>query len=272
MRFLICLISLLFVVGQVAGQQVDTLRIDGSNGVKPLVVDLATAFEAIYPKIHVLIGDGMNTSKRIEALMNEDIDIAMASHGLDIPRFTQMGLQVHWFAQMAVVFGTHQSVQVQDIRMEDLCAIYQGKVDNWQALGGPNLPIIALARPSDEVDTEVIAAALACFENLEEQKHLQFHQKSGPLARALQNTNGSIGMCAAVRVAQSEGKIQALAVDGVKPSPKMLKKGKYPFYRNAYLLTKGRMSDAEKRFLHFIRSKTGKRILESNQAIVPKAK
>ncbi|MEO0339843.1 MAG: substrate-binding domain-containing protein [Bacteroidota bacterium] len=270
MRYAILVLSLVLGGFKLSAQEIDTLKIDGSNGVRPLVEALASVFEEIYPNIDIVIGEGMSTSKRIEALMNEDIDIAMASHGLDIPRFTKMGLQVHLFAQMAIVFGVNQSVPIDDITYQDLCAIYQGELVNWQAFGGPALPIVALARPLDEVDSEVIAEQLDCFQALEQQSHLVFHQKSGPLARALKSTEGSIGMCAAVRVAQSEGNIKALSIEGIPPSPKMLKKGKYPFFRNAYLLTKGRMSNAEKRFLHFIRSKTGKRILEANQAIVPR--
>lgn len=245
----------------------DTIIIDGSNGVRPLVQAVATVFQKNYPNIKVVFGDGMSTSARIEALQAETIDIAMASHGLDIPRFTQQGLQVDWFAKMAIVIGVNQSVEVKKITSAQLCAIYNGQITNWETVNGQNLPIQALARPSDEVDTEVLQENLPCFTGIDERSFLQFHQKSGPLAQALGDTKGAIGMTAAVRQAQSEGKIKALAIDGIKPNLKAVVKGKYPFTRNAYLITKGKPSPEIKRFLMFINSKTGRKILKENYAV-----
>lgn len=244
----------------------DTLYIDGSNGVRPLVNALSEAFQKAYPDIRIEIGTGMNTSERINALNENKIDIAMASHGIDIPRFTRQGLQVHWFAKMAIVLGVHASVQVKNLATDELCQIYSGAIRNWSELGGHSLAIAALARPSNEVDTEVLMENLACFENIEQYSHLQFYEKSGPLAKALTETAGSIGMTAAVRVAQSNGQITPLKIDGVSPSNRNIAKGRYPFFRNAYLITKGTPTPAIKRFLQFIRSKTGNKVLKKNAA------
>lgn len=245
----------------------DTLFIDGSNGVKPLVEAVAIAFQKNYPNIKVIFGEGMNTRARIEALQAGEIDVAMASHGLDIPRFTKQGLQVDWFAKMAIVIGVHEDVRLKKITSSQLCSIYDGTIKNWQELGGQNKLIQALARPSDEVDMEVLQEHLACFLEIEDRPFLQFYQKSGPLAQALSNTSGAIGMTAAVRQAQSNGKIKALAVDGVKPKLRQVDKGKYPFTRNAYLITKGTPDPALKRFLMFFTSKTGQKMLKDNYAI-----
>ncbi|GAB5555442.1 MAG: phosphate ABC transporter substrate-binding protein PstS [Saprospiraceae bacterium] len=245
----------------------DTLFIDGSNGVKPLVEAVAATFQKNYPDIKVIFGEGMSTSARIEALQAEEIDVAMASHGLDIPRFTKQGLQVDWFAKMAIVIGVNKEVELKKITSQQLCAIYDGTITNWQTLGGENKPIQALARPSDEVDMEVLQEHLPCFSDVDERSFLQFHQKSGPLAQALSNTPGAIGMTAAVRQAQSEGKIKPLTVDGIKPKLKQVEKGKYPFTRNAYLIFKGTPDPVLKRFLMFFNSKTGQKILKANYAV-----
>lgn len=247
--------------------KIDTIIIDGSTGVKPLVEAVAQAFEKNYPNIKVIFGEGMNTNTRIEALQSEAIDVAMASHGLDIPRFTQLGLQVDWFAKMAIVIGVQEEVEVQKITSQQLCAIYDGTIQNWKEVGGQDQSIMPLARPSDEVDMEVLQEHLPCLNAIEERSFLQFFPKSGPLARALMAQPGAIGMTTAVRQAQSDGKILAVSIDGIKPTIKAVQKGKYPFARNAYLITKGTPDPVLKRFLMFFQSKTGQKVLKANYAV-----
>lgn len=266
LRYLLTAASVFFLFG-LGYSQKDTLYIDGSNGVRPLVVEVAEAFEQNFPAIKVIIGDGMNTSRRIAALQDSTIDIAMASHGVDIPYFTQQGLQVHWFAKMAIVIGVHRSVPLRKLNRETLCAIYRGDYQNWQELGGPDLPLLALARPLDEVDMEVLVEQLDCMPDPKAIDGIIIHQKSGPLARALAQTPGAIGMTAAVRQVQSDGAIKALKIDGVSPGLRQVQKDKYPFQRNAYLITRGLDDPLVKRFVQFFKSKTAGKILARNAAV-----
>jgi len=265
MKNLICL-GLLFCSVWASAQK-DTIRIDGSTGVRPLVVALAEAFEDNYRDIKVIIGPGMNTSKRIEELQKGTIDIAMASHGLDIARFTQQGLQVHWFSKMAIVMGVNQSVKVKNIEFDEICAIYAQTFINWQALGGNYQDIRPLFRPITEVDTEVLMARITCLKEHSEASHLQVFEKSGPMAKALATQTGAIGMTTLVRVAQSKGQIKALKIDGVKANKKNLVSGKYPFSRNSYLITKGLPNPTLKRFMLFVNSRSGRKVIERNYAV-----
>jgi phosphate transport system substrate-binding protein len=252
--------------GPVYGQT-DTIFVDGSNGVRPLVVEVAEAFEQNFPNIVVIVGEGMGTSQRIEALKNGTIDVAMASHGIDIPYFTRQGLQVHWFAKMAIVIGVHKSVPLKKISTSALCAIYRRDIQDWRELGSVDLPIVPLARPMDEVDMEVLAEKVGCLPDPGEIEGLTLHQKSGPLARALAQTPGAIGMTAAVRQVQAKGTIKALKIDGVYPSLRKVRKDQYPFQRNAYLITEGLDDPVVKRFVQFFKTKTAKKVLARNAAV-----
>ena len=255
------------VVAVLGYSQTDTLFVDGSNGVRPLVVEVAEAFEQNYPNIKVVIGEGMGTSQRIEALKSGAIDVAMASHGIDIPYFTRQGLQVHWFAKMAIVVGVHESVPIKKISTSELCAIYRRDIQNWRELGSVDLPVVALARPMDEVDMEVLAEKVSCLPDPGTVDGLVIHQKSGPLARALAKTSGAIGMTAAVRQVQSDGAIKALKIDGIYPSLRKVRKDQYPFQRNAYLITEGLGDPVVKRFVQFFKTKTAKKVLARNAAL-----
>lgn len=264
------LFPLCFLVSFFGYSQNDTLFLNGSNGVRPLVVEVAKAFEKEFPNIRVEIGSGMSTQERITALLSGEIDIAMASHGIDIPSFTRKGLQVHWFAKMAVVIGVHSGVPLRALTQEEICAIYNAEITNWKELGGPDQLIVVLARPADEVDTEVLQSHWNCLSDPTTLEEIIVFQKSGKLAEALMQTSGAIGMCAAVRVQQSEGRIQPLIIDGVKPSLNQVRKDRYPYQRNAYLITRNLEDPAVKRFVQFFRTRTAKKILARNAAVMIK--
>ena len=82
------------------------ITIDGSTGTAPLVAALGKAFTA-KTKIAVEVGKGLGTKARFEALSAGKIDIAMASHGLNVADITKRGMTVHRVAMTPVLFGVH---------------------------------------------------------------------------------------------------------------------------------------------------------------------
>lgn len=243
------------------------LRIDGSTGVKPLVTALADAYQKTQTRASFEIGAGLKPDKRIEALLNNEIDVAMASHGINTGQITAKGLKVHRFAQMAVVMGVNHSIEINTLSFEQLCDIYSGKLTSWQPLGGPDVAISPFVRPFNEVDTEVLVAHIPCFAQVQVASHIGIKKKSGQMARALVKTPASLGMTTMVRVQQSEGKIKALALNGVTPQASNLLSGAYPFVRDSFLITASTPSADVGAFLAFVRSRQGSDIIFANNAI-----
>src|SRR5688572_29873006 len=105
-----------------------TIVIDGSTGVAPLVAALAKAYEQENAGAKIQIGKGLGTGARIRALDEGKIDIAMASHGLDVAAIQKQGMVVHEFAKVAVVFAVNETVPVGALTDAQVCAIYSGKI------------------------------------------------------------------------------------------------------------------------------------------------
>ena len=87
MRVSACLLGLAFAAA-VAAQTTEKVVIDGSTGVAPLVEALARAYREQHPGTAIEIGKGLGTKARIQALREGRIDVAMASHGLNIAEVT----------------------------------------------------------------------------------------------------------------------------------------------------------------------------------------
>ena len=153
---------LTMVTTAASGQTI--LKVDGSTGAMPLVTALAKAYEAQTPSLKIEIGKGLGTKDRIEALNAGNIEIAVASHGLNIDGLIRQGMNVDEIARTPVVFAVNSSVTVANLTQAQVCSIYSGAVTNWKEAGGNDLAIAARTRPDSEVDAEVTRDGIACLD------------------------------------------------------------------------------------------------------------
>lgn len=231
------------------------LRIDGSNGARPLVDALAASFMESHPGRKVDVGAGMPSAARLAALDEDRIDLIMASHGLDKETLRVEGYDVYRFAEMPVVLAINtEGNPMEAITTSELCGIYAGEYNNWLELGGPDLPVRRFARPRVEVDMEVLEASLPCFRTLTMAADVQTKERSGELAQAVMDTPGAIGMTTMTRVLASEGLLRALALDGVRPDHGTLLNGDYTLMRDVFLVAPPNAAQSVSDFLDFVES------------------
>ncbi len=240
---------------------------DGSAGVMPLAAALAREYRAIEPAVTIALGAGMGTKARVDALTQGTIDIALASHGIARAELIAKGVAIHEIARVAVVFGVHAGVAVTDLTRAQICAVYSGAVTNWSRLGGTDLVIAARMRPTAEVDAEVVLSGIECLRRTLDPAAAVVVEKPQEMAAALASTNGAIGMTSMPFVLASDGRIRALALDGVSPSTETVRTGRYQLTRASYMLTGSRPSLALARFLAFVRSPAGARIIIANGGV-----
>ena len=69
------------------------------------------------------------------------------------------------------------------------------------------------------------------------------------------------------RVRRSKGEVRAISYNGVAPTVANVEAGKYPFTREAFLITKASPSAKVKAFLEFVKTAEGGSVLKANDAI-----
>jgi len=252
------------------GQTTERIGIDGSTGGMPLAAALAKAFRERNPGVTVEMGKGLGTKARLQALAEGKIDIALASHGLNIGEITRQGMAVHEIANVAVVFGVNATVPVVNVTDQQICDVYAGKTSNWKALGGPEMQIAARTRPDSEVDTEVVRDNIACLKDLKMLEAVKVMPRAGDMATELAATAGAIGMTTMTVVEQSQGKIKALSINGINPSAQNVERKAYRLVRESFFVIKTPASPAVARFLEFARGPMGHTVITANGAIAVK--
>jgi len=266
----VLLAAVLFAIALVAPASAQQkILVDGSTGTAPLVEALGKAFTA-KSNVTVEVGKGLGTKARFDALSGGTIDIAMASHGLNVAQVTGMGMTVHRIAMTPVVFAVHESVAIANLTEPQVCAIYSGGARNWKELGAADLAVAPLARPDSEVDAEVVRGGIACFKDLKLPDNVRILARAGDMAKALAETAGGIGMTNATVVEQSRGKIKAVALGGVAASEANVAGGTYRLTRDAYLVTRNTPAAPVKAFIDFVKGADGAAVTKANGAIPAK--
>lgn len=261
-------VALIFAFGAASTAYcAERIVIDGSTGVRPLVTALAKAYREQNPRVAIDIGKGLGTKARIKALREGKIDIAMASHGLNVDSITKQGMAVREIAKVAVVFGVNASVSATDLSDRQICDIYSIAKTNWKELGSSDMPIVPLTRPDSEVDAVVVRRNIGCLTKLKMSEAVNIAPKSGDMAKKLAATKGAIGMTTMTVVEQSAGRIKPLSLRGIVPTAANVNNKTYNLTRDSFLVTHASPTPAVAKFLEFIRSEAGEKVIAANGAV-----
>lgn len=260
-------VALLWTLASSSAWGAEPILLDGSSGMLPLAKALAAAHQQRTSDPQVEIGKGLGTGARLRALAEGKIHIALASHGIKPEDVHKGGLKVIEVAKGAIVFAVNGGVPVANLTESQVCDAYSGKIRNWLALGGSDSPIAVLTRPPAEVDPEVIRAKVGCFKELKEVETARVMARGGDMAKALAETPHALGMTSMTVVEQSAGMIRALTLNGTAPTAENVKSGRYFLTRDFLFVIKGEPTGPVKKFLDFVLSPEGDRVIQANGAV-----
>jgi len=264
LRYSIALLSALMIL---PARGAESIVLDGSSGMLPLARALAAAYQKQSPDPQVETGKGLGTGARLRALAEGKIHIALASHGIKPDDIQKGNLKIIEVAKGAIVFAVNASVPIANITESEVCDIYSGKSRNWQALRGTDNPVAVLSRPPTEVDPEVIREKVACFKDLEEVETAKVMARGGDMAKGLAETPHAIGMTSMTVVEQSGGQVKALSLTGTAPTEENVKSGRYFLTRDFLFVIRGEPTPLVKRFVDFVLSPEGDRVIRANGAV-----
>ena len=143
----------------------------------------------------------------------------------------ELGLSYLELAKMPIVFYSHPSAGVKSLSQAQILDIFSGKIENWKAVGGNDLPILLVKRPKGDSSLDVLQASLKGFsgEHIAADATTQFTDQ-----KAIAYVTGNKGAVAFGSYADAAtAATVVIKVDGVGP----LEKG-YPFLGSLALIYK----------------------------------
>jgi len=233
---------------------------------KAYVSSLAQLFEK-ETGIHINIQGG-GATKGIRQVVSHEADLGGSCryHLPDDPREAGVGLEpVAWDALVIIV---NKENPVDDISLEDVKNLFNGKISNWKQLGGNDEPVEIFVRSSkfSGVGRTLRKNVFADYDK-ELYSTKQF-KSSGPLEKAVVTNKNAIAVTG-ISSARLRN-VKVLRLDDVMPSVDNVKAGRYKIYRPLYITynpDSPRLEDIKK-FIRFCHSREGRAAMKHN-GVVP---
>jgi phosphate transport system substrate-binding protein len=235
------------------------LQLAGSTTVQPLAEELAEAFMKLNPDVVIEIQGG-GSSVGITSAGEGTVDIGNASREIKSSEFEKFpDLQVFTIAYDGIAIVTHPDTKLDTLSVEQVRDIFAGEITNFSEAGGPNAPIVVVAR-------EEGSGTRAAFEELvmeygEEKvitERALLQQSNGQVRTTVSTTPNSIGF---LSFGFLDASTRGVPIDGVEPMVSNVKNGSYTIFRPLNMLTNGAPNDLAQAFLDYILSDDGQAIV-----------
>jgi len=260
-------VAIIFCIGGRTAQA-ETLSIQGSTTVFPVVQILVEEYEEINPAFRASIGGG-GSGVGVSLLLDGTIDVALSSRPLsqgEWRRAEEVGIDVKeviiGYDALAVV--VHPENPLEDITREELAGIYTGEITYWEELGwtegGWIMPI----------SREFASGSFEVFETLVLRE--EFIRPDGLMLvsslTVLNEVRGSPACIAYLGLPYLGEGVRILSVNGALPTHENVGSGEYPLARPLYLYLEGPAEGALADFIEFTLGEEGRRIIEK-EGFVP---
>lgn len=247
------------------------------------VVDGATALfsvycsfvEAVYPKLSEAALSNYvrfsTTEAAYENLIRGKCDIIFVAQpsAAQLAMAKEHGLEFEMYpiGSEAFVFIVNKKNRVSNLTLEQIKDIYTGKITNWKNVGGKNQQIKAFQRKANSGSQTAFEKIMGSDIDLitPETLEVSLMGRMIDVVADYENHGNAIGYSFRYYIEKmvDSSKIKMLSVNGIAPTKENIRTGSYPLTNNFYAVTiKGKESDATQKFVEWILSEPGQRLVE----------
>lgn len=243
------------------------LQVSGSTTVAPVAADAAEALKADGLDITVATQGG--SAGGISQLAAGQINIALSSKPLADedkaanPDTDFLPTQIGADAVGVIVTKEVADGGVKNLTADQVRDLFEGKINNWSEVGGPDLDVFVYDKEPGRGTREVL------------DKYIYGDEKAPPPPESgnyaivggnletrnkLESTPGAIAPLSTSFVEGRDG-LAAVTLDGIEPTPENIASGTYPMARPLYLITDGKPEGSAKKFVDYVLSSKGQKLM-----------
>jgi phosphate transport system substrate-binding protein len=245
------MLALVLVIGSTSWVWAGNLRTDGSTTVLPIAQKAAEAYMKEHPDVTISVSGG-GSGNGIKAIIDGTTDIANISRFIKNEEVKQAVEKGSYPVPFAVAYDcivpvVHPSNTVNNLTTDQLKAIYKGEIDNWKAVGGPDLKIVVISRDTSSGTYEVWEEKVMKKERVSPAALLQ--ASSGAVAQAIANNKFAIGY---LGIGYLNDKVKAVTVNNIAGTAETTLNGTFPISRPLFMFTRGWPSGDALNFINFV--------------------
>lgn len=263
-----CAIALALLLGWCSAAAAEGFAIGGTGAALGTMQLLANEFSARNPDTPVTTVPSLGSRGSVKAVLDGKIGLAVTSRALDANERRLGAVEIE-YARTPFVFAVSAASKVTAITVRELADIYSGKMTTW----ADGSPVRVVLRPASDIDTELVKnlsheirrGVLAA----EARPGVRVSVNDQDAANDLERIAGAIGPSTLALIVSENRALRALKFDGREPTPMNAASGAYPYYKSLFLVTGARRPAAVERFIAFVQSPAGRKILLGNGQWIP---
>ena len=144
-------------------------------------------------------------------------------------------LIVYPLAKEPVLILARKENPVDNLSTAQVRGIFQGDIDNWKSVGGPDQPIVVVTRLHCKKRPGHWKTILSSKDNFR-QERLNVKSASAMVQR-VSDFSGAIGHTGATWIFKADDNVKSISIDGHRPTAENIANGKYPFFREMSAIT-----------------------------------
>jgi phosphate transport system substrate-binding protein len=233
------------------------LRLYATQATLPLVTDLTSAYSDRITQLEVRSGS-LRTA--LDALRGGDVSYIVSNH-LPPQENTQPPLWAAPIAQDGLALIVNNANRVQNVSLDDVRDLYQGRINNWRNVGGSDLEVVLFsAENGADTRSEFEQLVMGPSRSIT----LAARLASSPQS-ALQNVAETPGGLAyvplsALSVQDIPANIRTLQIDGVSATSFNIAQNRYPLRSTIFIIGLREPEGSLRAFFGWIQSADGQAI------------
>ncbi|NTW64158.1 MAG: PstS family phosphate ABC transporter substrate-binding protein [Chlorobiaceae bacterium] len=259
-KLILLLLVMLFALPGSLSAAPGSIVLDGSTTVGPIAKSFAAYFTKKY-HVPVTVSES-GSGNGAKSLINKSCSIAsmsrvMKKEELDAAKKNGVNPVATIAALDGIAVVVHPGNPVRNLTRAQISAIYQGRVTNWNQVGGPDSRIVVIQRESNS-GTQESFKELVVGKTAQIVRTAETQASNGSVKSRIAVTRAAVGFLGMGFVDRT---VKPVAVNGILPSVATIKNRTYPVSRPLYFYTNGQPAGMIKQFVDLSKTADGKRIV-----------
>jgi len=231
-----------------------TVNVVGSTSIQPFAELLAGELHKKAPDLEIDVQGGGSTAG-IQALATGIADIGTCSRSLSAEE-TKLykGIVI---ARDGLAVVVHQDNPIDGLTRQQIQDLFSGKITNWRDVGGRDMKVRPISREEGSGTREAFTKLV--MDKVRVARSALTQESNGAVKELVRGDPGAIGYMSL----GLSGGLKCLSIDGVAPSTSAVTSGQYPLVRPFLFVVRGACRPEAQRFIDFVLSSEGQRLLES---------
>lgn len=258
--------------GCLDGDDVETVKINGSSTVFPIADRCAEIFNEEHDDIEVQVGaPPVGSGGGIDMLGQGQIHIGCASREIkqsEIDEYPDVDFTDNAVAADGVAIVVSKDIYdagVTGLTSAQVKQIYDRTITNWQDVGGPNQAIAVYEREEGSGTRDTFMEAVYGDDGATTNATAAY-TSNAEVQSAVGEADNGIGYVGLGYV--DDTTTPAVTLDGVYPTEDTIKDESYPINRRLHMYTDGTPTGAVKEFIDFVQSSEGQAIV-AEEGFIP---